>query len=112
MFGLPKNEVWAAQELSGYSEDDLEELRKFVLDSYYNAFLRHHIGDDSVIGKYLEREIPVNGKVRSWRAVANNDFYMARDGIEIWEIYPESSPQLVIDLSNPELEFMWRECTN
>ena len=112
MFGLPKNAAYFAQELWGYSEDDLAELRQFVLDSYYNAFIRHLIDDQSLIGHYLERELCINGKARSWKIHAWNDYYMERDGLQVWEKEVDGSSRLIIDLSNCELQCMWRDCAH
>ena len=112
MFGLPKNAAYFAQELWGYSEDDLAELRQFVLDSYYNAFIRHLLDDQSFIGHYLERELCINGKTRSWKIRVWNDYYMDRDGLQVWEKEVDESDRLIVDLSNWELKYMWKECAN
>lgn len=108
MHGLPKNEVWDATELFGYSESDLLELRQFVMDSYYNAFLRHYVYDKSTIGDYLKREVCANGKTRQWKIHAWNDLHMERDGIQVVELGDDGSDRLIIDLSNWELERMWK----
>ena len=110
MFGITKNAVWAA-ELSGYSENDITELRRFILDSYYNAFLNPYVEGD-IIGEFLQRKVFVDGKERHWRAKANNDYYMERDGIEIFEFDSDNTPEYILALSNPDLKFMWRKCMN
>ena len=110
MFGITKNAVWAA-ELSGYSENDITELRRFILDSYYNAFLGPYV-EDSNIGEYLKRKVFVDGKERHWRAVAYNDYYMERDGMVILESDSDNSQEYILSLSNPDLKFMWRKCMN
>ena len=109
MFGLPKNCVWEAQEHFNYSNDDISELRKFVVDIYYNAFVRHRIQDEMLTGDYRQRKVIVNGKVRDWRSLVWNDFHMERDGLQVIEIRPDDGYDLIITLSNWELERLWKE---
>ena len=110
MFGLPKNCVWEAQEYFNYSNDDLSELRKFIVDTYYNAFVRHRIQDEMLTGDYRQRKVIVNGKVRDWRSLVWNDFHMEeRDGLQVIEIRPDDEYDLIITMSNWELERLWKE---
>ena len=110
MFGLPKHCVWEAREYFNYSNDDLSELRKFIVDTYYNAFVRHRIQDEMLTGDYRQRKVIVNGKMRDWRSLVWNDFHMEeRDGLQVIEIRPDDEYDLIITMSNWELERLWKE---
>ena len=109
MHGLPKNEVWAAQTLSNYSDDELAQLKQFIVESYYNAFIRARVGDKEIIGQYLKATGCADGKTRNWEIGAWNDFYMERDGIQVFEKLSDDTYELIIDLSGWELERMWIE---
>ena len=110
MFGLPKNERIFCSRTMWLLRRRPRGIR--VLDSYYNAFIRHLIDDQSLIGHYLERELCINGKTRSWKIRVWNDYYMDRDGLQVWEKEGDESDRLIVDLSNWELKYMWKECAN
>ena len=104
----------AAQTLSNYSDDELAQLKQFIIEGYYNAFIRPRVGDKKIIGKYLKRTGCVDGKTRNWEIKAWNDFYIERDGIQVFEKLADDIFSLIIDLSGwePErmrIESMWIE---
>ena len=107
MYGLPKNQIWNSVNFHDYNQSELIELRHFIIDSYYNAFIRHQVGDTDVVGQYLTRVCCLNGKIRTWQIYAYNDFYMERDGLQVFEKYEDRETELIVELSNWELERMW-----
>tara|TARA_Y100001934_G_scaffold270939_1_gene356671 strand:+ start:697 stop:1035 length:339 start_codon:yes stop_codon:yes gene_type:complete len=108
MYGIPKNEARYVMDIHGYTGKELIELKQFILESYYNAFLGNRVGDKEVIGEYLKKSCSAEGKTRNWQIYAFNDFYMERDGLVVFEERDDGSNDLIIDLSNWELEHMWK----
>ena len=105
---MPKNEIANVID-RGYSVDALEEARRLLIQTYYQAGFAKDCGDYEHSSSVTETTVYVNNHPINWVVTVYLDLAMPAEGACVIECDNDGNSQVIIDLSHVEMRHLWEK---
>ena len=106
MHGLPSNEIANVID-RGYSAEAIEEARRLLIRTYYQAGFARDCGDCEHSSSMSKTTVYVNNHLIKWVVVVYLDSAMPEEGARAIEYDNDGNPEVIIDLSHVEMRHLW-----
>jgi hypothetical protein len=108
MHGLPRNEIANVID-HGYSVEAIEEARRLLIQTYYQAGFAKYCGDCEHSSSMTETTVYVNNYPIKWVVTVYLDLAMPEEGACVIEYDNDGNSQVIIDLSHVEMRHLWEK---